>query len=89
MGAMTNSPFIAFHSMDDGPPGGTVTFAAGILNPDPHGYDEFFLFAYLSFGPSHFIQDPDTALTMVDTRFPSYFQSISVASDSIAIAKLK
>jgi hypothetical protein len=80
MGGTTDSPFFNAQSFPSGPPGGTTTYTAFIHNPDPTGYSAFSLFGYLFFGPSNFIQDRDIALTMVDIRFPRYFQGISVAA---------
>jgi hypothetical protein len=81
MGRTANSPFLWLQQMGTGPRGGITTCKAFAANPDPVEYSRFDLFAYLFFGPSNFIQDVDTALTMVDTRFPRHFNGIDLAPD--------
>jgi hypothetical protein len=86
MGLTANSPFFVSHSTDNGPPGGTAMHNVSIVNPDTVDYSSFFLLAYLFFGPSNLIQDNDTAVTMVDTRFPRYFKGIDVAAGGNTLA---
>jgi hypothetical protein len=81
MGRTVNSPFLWLQQMGTGPRGGACTYKAFAANPDPVEYSRFDLFAYLFFGPSNFIQDVDTALTVVDTRFPRHFNGIDLAAD--------
>ena len=82
----TKTPFFNAQSWGSGPPGGTITYTAFIFNPDPVSYSGFWLFGYLFFGPANFIQNRDTALTVVDTRFPRYWQRLGVASGASASA---
>jgi hypothetical protein len=85
MGHTANSPFFAGQSWTIGTsPGGTIDYTATIHNPDPTGYSGFLLFGYLFFGPANFIQNADTAFLAVDTRFPRFFRSLSVAAGGSA-----
>lgn len=86
MGRTANSPFFHTQSWGNGAPGSTITYTATIHNPDPTGYSAFSLFGYLFFSPSNFVQDRDTALTIVDIRFPRFFQGISVSTGGDASA---
>ena len=85
MGRATISPFFYSQSYTyNGRPGGQAAFTAFIGTPHPTQYLP--LLAYLFFGPSNFIQDRDIALTMADTRFPRFFQRLSVAAAGNASA---
>jgi hypothetical protein len=86
MGRAANTPRFQAQSMGSGPPGGTTLYTATTFNPDSREYSASELFAYLFFGPANFIQDTDTALTVVDTRFPRYFKGIDVAVGGSATA---
>lgn len=86
-GETSNSPFFNFQSWSSGSPGGTITYTAGIFNPDAVSYSGFSLFGFLFFGPANFIQNNDTALLGVDDRFPRYMQSLGVAANASTSAR--
>lgn len=66
--------------------GGSTNYTAYINNPDATAYSGSWLYAYLFFGPSNFIADPDLALTVWQQQFSHYLQQVSVAAGSTASA---
>jgi hypothetical protein len=85
-GGETDSPFFTLWSWPNLPVGGTGTADVYIQNPDPFPYYGNYLYAYLFFGPASTVQSIDLSLTAVDTRLPRYWQPVTVAANSSAVA---
>src|SRR5262245_13956858 len=66
-----NSPMIVFQSWNNtSPPGGTINYSIGILNPDPIQWSN--LAVSVSIGNRNPIASNDEFLTAFDARFPTY-----------------
>lgn len=66
-----NSPVIWFESWaNSAPPGGTINYSVGVMNPDPVGWSN--LAVAVSIGNRNPIVSNDEFLTTFDTRFPTY-----------------
>jgi hypothetical protein len=65
------SPMIVFQGWNNSaPPGGTINYSVGILNPDPTSWDN--LAVSVSIGNRNPIASNDEFLTSFDARFPTY-----------------
>jgi len=83
-GKTSKSPYFYAQTWGNTSPGGSMSYAAYVHNPDPTGYSGYWLFGHVFFGPANFIVDTDVAMTSIDERFPRYLQRCSVAAGSDA-----